>query len=72
MSTTDHHCPACGIASLRRCGRKGPWEEYVLPVFGIFPWRCFRCRARYRLSDRGEGYLRVRGGEKELQKDLTE
>ena len=59
---TDHLCPTCGLVSLRRCGRKGLWERYVLTIFGIYPWRCGRCRTRFRLSDRGAGYLRVRGG----------
>lgn len=46
-------CPTCGRGILTRCGRKGPWEKYVLPLFGVFPWRCGRCRTRLRLSDRG-------------------
>lgn len=69
---TDHLCPHCGLVSLRRCGRKGAWEKHVLPLFGIFPWRCARCRERFRLSDRGAGYLRVRGGEKALRQDTED
>ncbi len=58
---TDHQCPVCGLATLRRSGRQGPWEKLVLPLFGIYPWRCSRCRQRFRLSDRGAGYLRLPG-----------
>lgn len=46
-------CPACGRGVITRCSRKGLWEKYVLPLFGVFPWRCGRCRTRLRLSDRG-------------------
>lgn len=52
-------CPACGRGILTRCGRKGLWEQYVLPLFGVFPWRCGRCRTRFRLSDRGAGFQRI-------------
>lgn len=52
-------CPTCGRGIITRCGRKGPWEKYVLPLFGVFPWRCARCRTRLRLSDRGVGFKRV-------------
>ena len=52
-------CPSCGRGILTRCGRKGLWEQYVLPLFGVFPWRCGRCRTRFRLSDRGAGFQRI-------------
>ena len=52
-------CPVCGRGILTRCGRKGPWEKYVLPLFGVFPWRCGRCRTRLRLSDRGANFKRL-------------
>ena len=52
-------CPACGRGVLTRCGRNGLWENHVLPLFGVFPWRCGRCRTRFRLSDRGIGFQRL-------------
>ena len=52
-------CPSCGRGILTRCGRKGLWEKYVLPLFGVFPWRCGRGRTRFRLSDRGSGFQRL-------------
>ncbi len=56
----DHTCPTCERGSLVRCGRKGLWERHVLPLFGVFPWRCARCQTRFRLSDRGDGFVRAR------------
>ena len=43
-----------------RCGRKGLWEKYVLTLFGLYPWRCGRCQTRFRLSDRGDSFMRTR------------
>ncbi len=55
----EHICPECGRGNLNRCGRKGLWEQVVLPLFGVYPWRCGRCRRRIRLADRGTAFQRL-------------
>lgn len=64
-------CPSCGRGVLTRCGRKGLWEQYVLPVFGVFPWRCGRCRTRFRLSDRGTDFQLLPAKPGHLDKDAS-
>ncbi|AFL90391.1 hypothetical protein Terro_4186 [Terriglobus roseus DSM 18391] len=50
---SDHRCAACSKGRMFRSGRRGLWENYVLPLMGKYPWRCGFCRTRVMLTDRG-------------------
>ena len=39
-------CPACKSKDVRRSRRQNS-ADYVLSAFGIYPWRCRICEARY-------------------------
>ena len=45
-------CRRCDGSRLQRSQRWGFLEKYILPRFGLFPWRCLRCETTY--------YLRLR------------
>ena len=50
---SEHICAECQRGKLRRSERRGFWEQTILPMFNLYPWRCSFCRARVKLSDRG-------------------
>lgn len=37
-------CPECGSRALHRLQRRGFWQSRVLPLIGLYPWRCVACR----------------------------
>ena len=39
-------CPVCKGKDTRRSRRQNA-ADYVLSVFGVYPWRCRDCRARF-------------------------
>ena len=45
-------CPRCGSDRSRRVERKKFLEKNIYPIFGYFPWRCGRCRAKFFLKKR--------------------
>jgi predicted RNA-binding Zn-ribbon protein involved in translation (DUF1610 family) len=48
----ETHCPKCNSLDIHRIKRRGFWQRRVLPLFGIYPWRCSECRK--------SSYLRTR------------
>jgi hypothetical protein len=38
-------CPSCESPDVRRSRRR--WFERPISVFGLFPFRCSACRARF-------------------------
>ncbi len=43
-------CKSCKV-SLERKKRRGFLEQYVLVLFGLYPWRCYTCyKTIYRLE----------------------
>jgi len=38
------HCRRCGSERVFRIQREGFWRERILPLLGIYPWRCKLCR----------------------------
>ena len=42
------NCPSCGSDRIHRSHRKGMGETVALPLFGVYPYRCSACRARFR------------------------
>ena len=49
----EHRCKVCERGGMRRSERRGLIERFILPVLGLYPWRCGFCRNRVQLSDRG-------------------
>ncbi len=48
---------------MHRSERRSLMERVIYPLFGMFPWRCGRCRNRVMLQDRGDRRLYVSQGE---------
>jgi DNA-directed RNA polymerase subunit RPC12/RpoP len=49
------NCPSCGSDRIHRSRRKGIGETVALPLFGVYPYRCSACRARFRRFNRDRG-----------------
>ncbi len=57
---TEHLCEVCASGTMRRSERRGFFERHIFPLFGFYPWRCIRCRARIQMKDRGNARQYVR------------
>jgi hypothetical protein len=40
------HCSECGSPDVGRARRRTTWDR-VLSFFGVFPYRCLACSARF-------------------------
>jgi hypothetical protein len=45
-------CPVCQSDRLRRLPRGGILRQYIMPLFGLYPWRCCRCGVTSMLKKR--------------------
>lgn len=36
-------CKRCGSLAWERLGRRGFFQERILPFFNLYPWRCALC-----------------------------
>jgi len=48
------HCSQCGCKGLIRLRRTGFLELRFFPIFGYYPWKCPKCRAKCLLRHRGK------------------
>jgi hypothetical protein len=39
-------CPICKKGDARRSRRQNA-ADYILGIFGVYPWRCYRCQGRF-------------------------
>jgi hypothetical protein len=53
MGREKRRCRRCGGTRLSRTRRQGLFQEYVLPLLGLFPWECGDCRRILLLKTRG-------------------
>jgi hypothetical protein len=47
-------CTQCDCKQLLRLRRTGFLEIRVFPIFGFYPWKCPKCRAKQLLHGRGK------------------
>jgi DNA-directed RNA polymerase subunit RPC12/RpoP len=48
------NCPNCTVDRLVRKKRKGFMEDYVYPIFGLYPWKCSACKKQMLIQSRGK------------------
>jgi len=52
-------CPNCSSHQFHRIKRVGFLEINIYPLFGLFPWKCSKCRSRHLLHERGKRHKKL-------------
>jgi hypothetical protein len=48
------NCPNCDCQHIVRLKREGFLRERIFPLFGLYPWKCPKCKVACLLRGRGK------------------